>query len=227
MTHHAFGPAEESPRLLPGGAGSGRVADAKFAFPAFFGNQASVCLFVIPFVRIARPFTPLTGHQARLDQFATGRVAVLHFERQSLHGDGSVQELPTAGTPRVNGVVVRHSQQTGHARAVVPAGRVHGIRNDPRRGLLLGHRFKNSRLAQQLRKLRRAFFGSGIRVELQDLPRQGDQIQLVCVIASPRGAVVSRICQHAVIEDSSVFVAKSPDGSRLVAAIKIVIGQFR
>ncbi len=122
VADHTLGPAEKTPGALPRAAGRRRVPDAELAFATLLRDEAGVSLVVVPFVGIAGPFAPLPGHQPRFDHLAAGRVVRLHLERQRLHGDRTVHELPAAGGGGIDRVVIRHCQQPRHAGAVVPAG---------------------------------------------------------------------------------------------------------
>ena len=173
VAHHALGPAEKLPGLLPCAARSGGVANPQLELFPLFADEPRVGLGVVPGVRIAEPFARLVSEQPRFDLFAGGRIAVLHVEREGLHDHGPIHKLPAAGRGGIDRVAIWHREEPRETRPVVPDGRVDGVANHAGGWALVGDRREKSRLAQPLGKAGHPLFGGRVGDEPKNLARKG------------------------------------------------------
>src|SRR5579862_7259623 len=98
VANHAFGATWIAPRLSTSASGRLCLDDVEGAFAPRRFNQHGVRLFVVPFVRIADPFTFLFRQEAGLDPPSRLRIACLGLQGKRLDEHGPFGKRPTPAT---------------------------------------------------------------------------------------------------------------------------------
>ena len=225
MAALAFGPSGKSPGLLSATTCGVRIHDLEGLFQPPGVDKLRIGLVVVPLVGVGVPIESIKVQDLCLNGAAGLRIPLLLIEKQCLDEHRVLRERPV-WTGNFHRQLIGDSDKPLRYRMIRPRLGIDRIGNDSRCRCLVFD------AAEQPRRVQRAGERSGlirlwIRNQSIQCPRSVIQdVKFTRQVFTEADDAMRRVGQFPMVNDAAIFIAKTPDFSGVIVAVKMRPLQF-